>query len=98
MVYSNESSFLVNNVKNIIEAEEIEVFLKNEYAQGAVGEISTFDSWPEIWVVNDLDYDRAIEIVKSSQSNKTGEWICKSCSESNDLSFEICWKCQRANS
>ena len=37
-VYSNESHFLVDNVKNIIEAREIKVFIKNEFAQGAVGE------------------------------------------------------------
>ncbi|MGL1956637.1 MAG: DUF2007 domain-containing protein [Colwellia sp.] len=94
MVYSNESLFLVNNVKNIIEAQDIKVFLKNEYSSGAVGEISAFDAWPEIWVVNDLDYDRVIEIVESSQGNNSEEWICENCSEANDSSFEICWQCQ----
>lgn len=98
MVYSNESGFLVNNVKNIIENQDIKVFVKNEYAQGAMGEISVFDSWPEVWVVNDLDYERAIGIVNASQSDNDGtEWTCKNCSEINDASFEICWKCQCGN-
>ena len=96
LVYTNENSFLVNNVRNLIETQDIEVFVKNEYAQGAVGEISAFDSWPELWVVNDSDFDRAMEVVESSQQSKdTVEWICKNCSETNDSSFEICWKCQR---
>ena len=99
MVYTNESHFLVNNVKNLIEAQEINTFLKNEFAQGAVGEIYAFDSWPEVWVFDDSDFDRAVEIVKSSQnSNKTVDWICKNCSERNDPSFEICWNCQCGNS
>ena len=96
LVYSNESHFLVNNIKNLIEAEEINTFIKNEFAQGAVGEISAFDSWPEVWVMDDSDFDRAVEIVKSSQStNSAGDWICNNCSEKNDPSFEICWNCQR---
>ncbi len=53
LVFTNESTFLVNNVKNLLEAQKIKVFIKNEYAQGAIGEISPFDSWPELWVIND---------------------------------------------
>jgi len=95
VIYTNENSFLVNNIKNIVEAQKIPVFVKNEYAQGAVGEISAFDSWPELWVTNDSDFDRAMEVVKLSQKNKeTVEWTCENCSETNDSSFEICWKCQ----
>ncbi|NQZ22946.1 MAG: DUF2007 domain-containing protein [Colwellia sp.] len=97
-VYTNEISLLVSNMKNIIEAQEIDVFIKNEYAQGAVGEISAFDTWPEIWVVNDNDFDHVMEIVNSSQKNdNTLDWICKSCAEENDASFEVCWKCQSEN-
>jgi len=99
MVYTNENHFLVNNVKNLIEAQEISTFLKNEFAQGAIGEISAFDSWPEVWVFDDSDFDHAVEIVKLSQTNNnTVDWICKNCSEKNAPSFEICWNCQRENS
>jgi hypothetical protein len=97
-VYTNEISLLVSNMRNIIEAQKIEVFIKNEYAQGAVGEVSAFDAWPEIWVVNDNDFDRAMEIVNSSQRiENTVDWICKNCAEENDSSFEVCWKCQSEN-
>ena len=59
MVYANESQFLVTNVRNLIEAQDIRTFLKNEFAQGAVGEISAFDSWPEVWVFEDSDFEQA---------------------------------------
>jgi hypothetical protein len=99
MVYANENVFMVNNVKNLIEVQQISTFIKNEFAQGAVGEISAFDSWPEVWISNDEDFDLAIKIVKSSQSSsKDEDWLCKNCSEKNDPSFEICWKCQVENS
>jgi hypothetical protein len=99
MVYTNESHFLVTNVRNLIEAKKINTFLKNEFAQGAVGETSAFDSWPEVWVFDDLDFNRAIEIVKLSESpDNTVDWTCNNCSEENDPSFEVCWNCQGINS
>ncbi|WP_019028287.1 DUF2007 domain-containing protein [Colwellia piezophila] len=98
LVYSNENHFLVNNAKNLIDAQGISTFIKNEFAQGAVGEISAFDAWPELWVTNDEDFEQAIEILKSSQNSDKGEdWICQSCSEENDPSFEVCWNCQSGN-
>jgi hypothetical protein len=99
MVFSNENSFIVNNIKNLLESEGISVFIKNEFAQGAVGEISAFDSWPEVWIKEDSDYDNAIEMVKSVQNKQeTVDWICKQCAENNDASFEVCWQCQSENS
>ena len=98
LVYSNESSMIVSNAKALIEAQGIATFLKNEFAQGAIGELSVMDSWPEVWVFDDSDAEQALEIVKSLSSNSTAvDWICKNCDEPNDPSFEICWKCQTAN-
>lgn len=99
MVYSNENLFIVNNIKNLIEAQNIETFIKNEFSQGAIGEISAFDAWPEIWVFNDSDYVQAFDVVQSSQkNNEVADWNCEYCSETNDPSFEICWNCQSENS
>jgi len=99
MLYSNENNFLVNNVKNIIESHDIKTFIKNEFAQGAIGEVSAIDSWPELWVLDDADFEQAMEILESSQKIMSGDdWRCNHCSETNDPSFEICWNCQSANS
>ena len=94
MVYANESHFLVNNVKQQLEEQGLDVFVKNEYAQGAMGEISPFDSWPEVWVVNDNDHQLASEIIKSLDKRKENDWFCSNCAEKNDGSFEVCWSCQ----
>ena len=71
--------------------------LKNEYAQGAMGELSVFDAWPELWVVEDRDYDAAVAIIDSalSESDASG-WTCPRCRESNGPAFESCWKCGAA--
>lgn len=100
LIHSHQSIFLLNNVKNLIDAQGIETTIKNEFAQGAAGGIAAAtDAWAELWVVNDEDYDRAIDIVKRSHSNIDGaDWICAHCAEKNDPSFEVCWQCQREKS
>lgn len=96
LVYSNENHFVASNVKNLIEAQGIETIIKNEFAQGAVGEISAFDAWPEIWVVNDSDFEAAVKIAEASnQENNRADWFCRKCKERNAASFEICWNCQQ---
>lgn len=94
MVYTNENHFLANNAKNIIESVGIVTFLKNEFAQGAVGEVAAFDCWPEVWVVDDSDFERAkAAIAESDKPRSMHDWICNHCLEKNDASFEICWQC-----
>jgi hypothetical protein len=99
LIYTNENRLLVGNAKNILEAHGIEVILKNEFAQSAVGQTSPSDTWPELWLMNDSDYESASRVIGSSLSEENApEWICSQCGESNDASFEICWKCQSENS
>lgn len=93
-VYTNENRFLVGNARNILEAEGIEVTLRNEHASSAMGELSPIDTWMELWVVDEGDYDRACNILDTALSETTApEWACDSCGEMNDASFELCWQC-----
>jgi hypothetical protein len=99
MVYTNENRFIVANASNILESQGIELILKNEFASGAIGEISAFDAWVELWVVDDSDYDKACKILAGALSEEgASEWLCKHCKEKNDASFETCWKCQNERS
>jgi len=98
MVYTNENRFFVANAKNILDLHRVEVVLRNEHASSAIGEISPFDAWVELWVTDDADYDRACEIIESSVSPEgAAEWLCAQCGEANNASFEVCWKCQNEN-
>lgn len=95
MVYSNENQFLVSNIQNLLEAQSISTFIKNEFAQGAVGEISAFDAWPEVWIFDDADFDQAQEIIELTQSKlNNDDWTCQTCNEKNAPAFETCWNCQ----
>ncbi len=98
MVYTNENRFLVSNAKNILELQGVDVTLKNEFASSVIGEVSAFDSWVELWVLRDADYEQACRIIESSLSKEGDkEWVCGGCNETNDASFETCWNCQSEN-
>jgi len=82
-------------MKNLLEARGVEVFLKNEFQQGAAGQLSAFDVWPELWIVNEEQYDQAKGLIEEAISKSVSEdWVCNVCNETNDGSFDLCWRCQ----
>jgi putative signal transducing protein len=94
MVYTNGNRFIVANAKNILESYGLQIAVKNEFASSAIGEVSPFDAWVELWVVRDRDYDVACRILESAISDEhAAPWACKRCNEENDESFEFCWNC-----
>lgn len=95
LIYTHENRFLVANAHNILEQAGIRVVWKNEFASSAIGEISPFDTWPELWVINETDYDRAVQVIANALSAPNApEWVCVHCNEHNDAAFETCWNCQ----
>jgi len=97
LLYTNENRYLVHNVQNLVELADIEVMLKNEFAAGAAGDLVPHETWLELWVVNDEDYDKAMAIIASSFSHDGDvAWVCSNCNETNDASFEFCWNCQQS--
>jgi hypothetical protein len=94
LVYTHENLFLLSNVKALLEAAGIEVLLRNEYAGGGRGELPVFETWPELWIEKERDYARARAIIEAMHStSRPPEWACSQCGESNDPSFEFCWRC-----
>lgn len=96
-VYSCSNIIELSPYKFALEAAGIKYLIKNEFSQGAVGELPPAESWPQIWVINQQDADKAEQIcsqVESKQQNSDIDWICHNCNETNASSFEYCWQCQ----
>ncbi len=95
-LYSTDNRIQAINYKNIIENENIKVTLKNEHSAGRAA--PGLSICLELWVDNP-NYKKARDILYSLKivSDKK-DWVCKACNETNDASFEICWKCQLAAS
>lgn len=97
-VYAHENRIMVFNAKNLLEAEGIEAFIKNEFSHCAVGDLAPQDAWPELWLYVDDAYDSAKKIIDAMQQPSDAvDWQCQQCKESNDGSFELCWNCGKAS-
>ncbi len=97
LLYTNENRYLVHNIQNLVENAGIEIMLKNEFAAGSAGDLVPHETWLELWVLNDDDYDNAMYIISSSFSKSDDkEWVCEQCHEHNDASFDFCWNCQQS--
>ncbi|WP_222937647.1 putative signal transducing protein [Spartinivicinus ruber] len=95
LVYTNENRFLVENAKNILENNSIDVQLKNEFLGSSAGSLPPMETWLELWVVDDRDYDKALKLIEGSfDGTSESRWMCERCGEMNEGSFDICWNCQ----
>ena len=95
LVYTHENAALVQNARNLLENAGIKTTLKNEFASGGAGDLVPNETWPEVHVLDDQDYGKAVEILKALSNRATRlDWRCQGCGESNGPMFEICWNCQ----
>ena len=98
-VTSASSLVTINHYKNLLEAEGIAAFLRNEHLGSIVGEMPFQEVWPELWVRNDLDYDRALQLIDSENllaESPRESWRCGQCGEDNEGQFAACWNCGTA--
>lgn len=98
LIYTHENVMLVHSAKNILEQNNIESALKNEYSAPNGANLGISNIFLELWVVNDEDYIRAREIIEREIVNPEPQamWICSQCKEENAGSFDFCWNCQSA--
>jgi len=91
---SAESLITINHYKNLLAAEGIETQIRNQHLGSIMGEVPFFETWPQLWIVNDLDYDRAVQLLDSTESESPSDpWKCSRCGETNEGQFSICWSC-----
>jgi hypothetical protein len=93
-LYTHENRMIIFNLKNVMQGEDIHSVVMNEYSSGGAGDLSTFDTWPELWIEDDTQFDRAESILKNIISNPVDDdWFCRGCQEKNDVAFKLCWRC-----
>lgn len=98
LAYTHENRIIVSSVKNILENNGIRVTLRNEYSSSAMGEVSPFDTWLELWVHSDYDFKCATAIIEDALSEESSaDWVCPNCKEDNGGDFGLCWNCLQPN-
>ena len=98
LIYTHENRIMALNIRNALINHGFDVALNNEFASSASGGLAPFDTWPEVWLLKDDDFDNAKKIIESISYNSIqAAWECKKCQEENDESFDYCWKCHEEN-
>ncbi len=57
--FTHENSMIVFNMKNVLQGEGIETVVVNEFASGGAGDLSAFDTWPELWIEDEVKMIKA---------------------------------------
>lgn len=95
-VTSAQSLITISHYRNLLHSEGIPAFIRNEYLGAIVGEIPFEEVWPELWVKNDLDYDRALQLIDSealASESPAAPWKCSGCGTEIEGQFSVCWNC-----
>ena len=96
--YSDYNQVKTRQIKEMLIDEGIPCFIKNEFIQGASGEIPPHETLPEIWLIDGQHQEQAMALVdelEKSLSDTDKDWTCGSCEEINEGQFLICWQCEQ---
>lgn len=88
----------VNYFRAILEEEGIPTLIRNEYlTYSGLTEIPIPEFYPALCVMDDADYQRAVEIIRENlamqREGADTETRCPSCGETNPGNFGTCWSC-----
>lgn len=95
-IYTHDNIVVLHSVKNVLSIHGIESFVKNEHTIPAGARHGINNIFHELWILNDQDSEKALTVIDTEIENPEPRdaWVCDSCNEENEGSFEVCWKCQ----
>ena len=94
-VTSADSLVTINHWKNLLQSEGIACEIRNQHLGSIIGEMPFVEVWPQLWIVNDLDFDRAQQLISDDvvDESPAEPWQCRHCGEENEGQFAACWSC-----
>jgi len=85
-------------MKGLLEANGIACFIKNERLFTAMGEVPFVECFPELWIFEDEQMERAaalLDSVAATEEMVAAPWTCPDCGEVLEGHFGQCWNCGR---
>jgi hypothetical protein len=94
-IYSATSLPDAHLVRGLLGQAGIDATVFNENLQGGLGEIPFTHAYPEVWIVDERDLQRAREVIRQIERPLPGlgSIICPLCHEGSPGHFQICWNC-----
>jgi len=90
-VFSSYNQTAVFHARNLLENEGIQTLVKNAILSSAMGELPPAECQAEVWVLDERDELRALEILAAKPVSGM-EWTC-ACGEKLAPQFTQCWRC-----
>jgi hypothetical protein len=98
-VFRAASLLQVAHARNLLITAGINSELRNQYLAGALGDLPMLETWPQLWVEDDLESAalNALNALASGRVAASGAaWTCPLCGEELEAQFTSCWRCGAA--
>ena len=95
-VYTSDNGAIIGHLRQVLENHTIPCIVRNDFLLGGAGELPVNETWPEIWVIDDGDFDRAhalVDAIVATAHASQPPWHCASCGEQMEGQFTDCWRC-----
>lgn len=101
LVFEHIDFTIVGHMQTLLEAGGIPTDLRNAGAAGLAGEVPYTQVYPELWVLDNADEDRARAIIQEYREQEAAtpvgpDWKCAACGETVEGQFAECWNCGAA--
>ncbi len=85
-----------SHLRNLLDSAGIATLLRNENLARLAGEIPFDQCWPEIWLEDASDLERARALLADLRRDAWRQhpaWTCRHCNEWLEGQFTACWAC-----
>jgi hypothetical protein len=99
-VFEHPAAHEVGRLESILNSEGVPTVIKNQNVSSLMGEVPFAAAYPELWVLDDGDYEKALALLRDYHTRITSvlgpDWTCAKCGEAVPSSFGSCWNCGHA--
>ena len=71
----------------------VQANVQRAYASSIAGEIPPDQALPEVWLIDETQFDTARRLLDDLRRQPHRHWVCRACHERIDGPFEQCWNC-----
>jgi hypothetical protein len=92
-VFRAASLLHVAHARNVLIMAGIESEMRNQYLAGALGDLPMLETWPQLWVEDDLENAALRALAVAATATSGAPWTCAQCGEQLEPQFTSCWRC-----
>lgn len=95
-IYSTQDLLIIGHLRNLLVNEGIQCDVKTPFLAAAKGDIPVTDCWSQLWIMNEEDLEKALDVINTALAQGAEPnvvWSCSTCGEKVEGQFGACWQC-----